>query len=206
MVFHLLFWIIMPVVYFSIPSSINQTTKLFVIAGQAQTFLFLQVLFILIDLPYRIWKGKKTESLSNQRVGFKYYQRQLHKLVEFRDFPLEQGIIVMFKIWSFLLFYVFYIPYMVIYIFLALVALYIIMKRNFYLHYALRKAIPLQLEKSFLIYFVNFFALFQCYSYIFKAPYNWMIIVAVSITLATLLINIIFWKCIEPEYDKKKKI
>ena len=188
----------MPVVYFSIPSSTNQTTKLFVIAQQAQTFIVLQVIFIIIDLPYRIWKGRKTECLSDQRVGFKHYQRQLHKIVEFRDFPIEQGIIVMFKIWSFLLFYVFYIPYMVIYIFIALVILYIIQKRNFYLHYALRKAIPLQLEKSFLIYFVNFFALFQCYSYIFKAPYQWMMISASAITLITLLVNIVFWKCIEP--------
>ena len=206
MVFHLLFWIIMPVVYFSIPSATSQTTKLFVIANQAQIFIFLQVIFIIIDLPYQNWKSKKTASLSDQRVGFKYYQRQLHKLVEFRDFPLEQAIIVMFKIWSFLLFYVFYIPYTVIFIFVALVILYIVMKRNFYLHYALRKAIPLQLEKSFLIYFINFFALFQCYSYILKAPYNWMIIAAVSVTFALLLFNLIFWKCIEPEYDKKKLI
>lgn len=59
MVYHLTFWIIMPVVYFSIPSSTNQTTKLFVIAQQAAVFLVLQIVFIIIDLPYRMWKNRK---------------------------------------------------------------------------------------------------------------------------------------------------
>jgi hypothetical protein len=145
MLFHVLFYIVIPVVYFAIPNSVPQTTKLFTIAQQARTFIFLQVLINIIDVPYRLWKSRKTKSLSDQRVGFKYYQQKLHKVVEYRDFPLEIRIQSMFKIWSFVLFYVFYIPYMVVEMFLALVILYILEKRNFYLHYALRRAIPLQL-------------------------------------------------------------
>jgi hypothetical protein len=35
-----------------------------------------------------MWKSKKLKNLSDQREGFKYNQLQLHKQVEFRDFPL----------------------------------------------------------------------------------------------------------------------
>ena len=96
-------------------------------------------------MPYRIWKSRKTSSLSDQREGFKYHQKKLHALVEYRDFPLEIRLQSMFRIWSFVLFYVFYIPEMVIYMFISLGMLYVLEKRNFYLHYALRRAIPLDL-------------------------------------------------------------
>lgn len=194
MLFHLLFYIIIPVLFFVIPNKIVTTTKLFVIADQARTFIFLQLLVNIIDVPYQFWKSKKIKSLSDQREGFKFYQRQLHNLVEYRHFPLEFRIQSFFKIWSFALFYCFYLPYMMIYILLALVILYILEKRNFYLHYALRKAIPLQLEKSFLIYFVNFFGVFQCFSYCYSAPELWMIISAVIVTIVVLVANILFWQ------------
>ena len=110
MTFHVLFYIVIPVVFYAIPSDTPQTTKLFVITQQARTFIFLQIVANIIDVYYRVWKSRKTECLSDQRVGFKYYQRQLHRVVEFRDFPLEYRIQAMFRIWSFVLFYVFYIP------------------------------------------------------------------------------------------------
>lgn len=206
MLFHILFYIVIPVAFFAIPNQIKDTTKLFVIAEQARTFIVLQLIINILDVPYMLWREKKIKCLSDQREGFKYYQKNLHKIVEFRDFPLEMRIQSMFKIWSFVLFYVFYLPYMVIYMFIALVILYVLEKRNFYLHYALRRAIPLQLEKSFLIYFVNFFGVFQCFSYCYNATYNWMIISAVATTAVLLVANIVFWKCLQPQYTKKKEM
>lgn len=88
MLFHLLFYIVLPVIFFAIPNSINSTTKLFVIAAQAHTFVILQLILNLIDIPYQMWKSKKIKNLSDQREGFKYNQAQLHKQVQFRDFPL----------------------------------------------------------------------------------------------------------------------
>ncbi len=88
MLFHILFYILIPILFFAIPNYIGETAKLFVIASQAHTFVILQVILSLFDIPYQMWKSKKLKNLSDQRQGFKYNQLQLHKQVEFRDFPL----------------------------------------------------------------------------------------------------------------------
>ena len=75
MAFHIIIYIILPVSFFAISSSTSRTTKLFVIAWQATIFFIFQIIVIVIDIPFQIWKNKKTSCLSDQRVGFKYYQR-----------------------------------------------------------------------------------------------------------------------------------
>ena len=67
MLFHVLFYILVPVLFFAIPNYIGSTAKLFVIAEQAHTFVVLQVITNLIDLPYQTWKSKKVNKLSDQR-------------------------------------------------------------------------------------------------------------------------------------------
>ena len=124
MIFHLVFYIIIPTLFFFIRDGINTTVKLYVIAQQARTFIFMQVILCFIDIPYRMWKNKKISVLGDQREGFKYIQKMLHKIVEYRDFPLEQRLQSMFKIWSLALFYSFYLPYLLYYIFIALILLY----------------------------------------------------------------------------------
>jgi hypothetical protein len=65
--FHLVFYIIIPTVFFSVPNSINQTIKLYVIADQARTFVIIQLIISIIDVPYQTWKNKKVKNLSDQR-------------------------------------------------------------------------------------------------------------------------------------------
>lgn len=69
----------------------------------------------------------------------------LHKLTEYRDFPLEQRLQTMFRIWSLAMFYSFYLPYMLYYMLIALSILYVLEKHNFYVHYTLRRSITLKL-------------------------------------------------------------
>lgn len=68
---------------------LDQTVQLYVVASQAKTYIVIQVIILLIDLPYRIWASRKIVSLSDQRVAFKNNQKMLHKIVEYRDYPLE---------------------------------------------------------------------------------------------------------------------
>lgn len=126
MIFHIVFYIIIPSLFFFINDGIDTTVKLYVISQQARTFIIMQMILCFIDIPYRVWKNRKTSVLGDQREGFKYNQKMLHKVVEYKDFPLEQRLQSMFKIWSLALFYSFYLPYILYYIFLALAVLFIL--------------------------------------------------------------------------------
>jgi hypothetical protein len=144
---------------------IDTTIKLYVISEQARTYIVLQLILCIIDISYQLWKSKKFRCLSDQRIGFKYNQQMLHKMVEYKDFPLEGRLQTMFRIWSLAMFYSFYLPYIMFYMFFALVILYVLEKHNFYVHYTLRRSISLKLQKTFLVYYVNFFCVFQCFCY-----------------------------------------
>lgn len=133
----------------------------------------------------------------------------LHKLVEYRDFPLEQRLQVMFRIWSLAMFYSFYLPYVMYYMIVALVILYILEKNNFYRHYTLRRSITLKLERSFLIYFINFFCIFQCFSYCWSSrknrEFDWGKYTAIPITFTLLVLNFLFWIIVQPKLKKQKE-
>ena len=72
----------MPLLFFILPNSIKYpTVKLYVIAGQARIFIIVQLLLNILDLPYMLWKNRKTKTLSHQIYAFRYNQRMLHEIV-----------------------------------------------------------------------------------------------------------------------------
>lgn len=84
----------------------------------------IQIIIVAVDLPYRMWKEKKVKALSDQRVAFKNNQWMLHKIVQCRDYPLEIRLQVLFRLWSLVLFYSFFIPYIMFYILVAFLVLF----------------------------------------------------------------------------------
>ena len=123
------------------------------------------MLIALIDIPYRIWKSKKVENLSDQRYAFKHNQYTLNKIVELIDYPLEIKLQTMFRVWSFVMFYGFFLPYMMIVIVLTFPILFWVEKKNLYKHYTVRRKVSVSLEVEFLILFVNFFCIYECIVY-----------------------------------------
>lgn len=67
MLFHVIFYIIVPVLFFVISDGIDSTIKLYVISEQARTYIVMQLILCIIDVPYQIWKNKKIKCLSDQR-------------------------------------------------------------------------------------------------------------------------------------------
>lgn len=199
--FHFIFYLIIPTIFFVYPNHINTTIKLYVISDQARTFIFVQLILSVIDVPYRMWKSRKILNLSDQRAGFKYCQHLLHKTVEYRDFPLEIRLQSMFRIWSFALFYSFFLPYMMAYMIIAISILYVLEKRNFYRHYTLKRRISLKLESTFLSYYIYFFCIFQCCVYGLHATKDWMIYSAVTVTVVLLIASWIYWWMVQPKEE-----
>ena len=185
------------------PNSLNPTVKLYVIAQQARTFILVQLLIVIIDIPFRMWKNRKIKSLSDQRYAFRYNQKMLHKVVESRDYPLEIRLQVLFRIWSLSLFYCFYLSYLIFYILVAFLIIFWVEKRNLYNHYSIRRKVSIKLYTEVLTYFINFFCIYLCFVYCFGAKSNVKIVVAVCLTVAGMVANILYWIILN-HVNKKK--
>lgn len=86
--FHLIFYLIIPTIFFKFSNGIQQSIKLFAISSQAQTFIIIQFILSFFDSIYRLWKMKKMKTLADQRESFKYPQKFLHDRVEYREYPI----------------------------------------------------------------------------------------------------------------------
>lgn len=203
--FHLIFYLIVPTIFFVVPNRINQSIKLYALADQAQTFIIIQLLLSWLDFVFRMWRVKKIRALSDQRESFKFPQKYLHERVEYREFPLELKLIVMFKIWSFALFYAFFLPYITLLISLSLICLYLLEKRNVYSHYSQRRYLGVELEIKFLNIYINFFCVYECLIYILNVESEWQKIAAGVSTVLSLLLQLIYWQVILKKLEKRKE-
>lgn len=79
--FQLIFYLIIPTIFFKVDNGIYGSVKLFAISSQARTFIIIQLILSFIDSIYRIWKMKKDMTLADQREAFKYPQKLLHEKV-----------------------------------------------------------------------------------------------------------------------------
>lgn len=203
--FHLIFYLLIPTLFFVIDNGINQSIKLYALSQQAQIFILIQMVMSSIDFVFRMWRVKKIRALSDQREAFKYPQQYLHERVQYREFPLELKLIIMFKIWSFALFYAFFQPYITLLISVSMIFLYLLEKRNLYNHYSQRRYLGVELEIKFLNIYINFFCIYECLIYTLNVDEKWQIYAAVISTSASLLLQIIYWQVIKTRVEKKKE-
>ena len=145
MSFHILFYILEPTFFFMNPNDISSTVKLYVIGQQALTFLVVQLTLMVLDVPYRVWKNKKLRALSDQRYAFRNNQGMLHKLVESQHYPVDIRMQGLLRIWSFVLFYSFYLPYIALCVMIAFAIVFWFEKRNLYRHYSIHQKVGIKL-------------------------------------------------------------
>ena len=145
MCFHILFYILEPTFFFMYPNDISSTVKLYVIGQQALTFLVVQLTLMVLDVPYRVWKSKKLRALSDQRYAFRNNQGMLHKLVESQHYPVDIRMQGLLRIWSFVLFYSFYLPYIALCVMIAFAIVFWVEKRNLYRHYSIHQKVGIKL-------------------------------------------------------------
>jgi hypothetical protein len=79
--FHLIFYLIVPNIFYSVENGIDPSVKLFAISSQAQAFVLLQLAFSSMDYIFRLWRIKKMKTMTDQREAFKYPQKFLHEIV-----------------------------------------------------------------------------------------------------------------------------
>jgi hypothetical protein len=79
--FHLIFYLVVPTIFFVLPNGINQSVKLYAMADQSQTFIIIQLIMSWVDFVFRMWRVKKIRALSDSREAFKFPQKYLHERV-----------------------------------------------------------------------------------------------------------------------------
>ena len=144
--FHLVFYLILPTVFYLLSDGLNPAIKIYSVSQQAVAFITFQAIIIIVDVPYRLWKSTKIQNLSDQRNAFKHNQYTLHKIVEQSDYPLEMRQQILIKLWSFSLFYCFFVPYMMYILSIEMVIIYWVEKKNIYKHYSVRRKISANLQ------------------------------------------------------------
>lgn len=111
----------------------------------------------------------------------------------------------MFKIWSMVLFYSFFVPLIMFYVVIALVALYFLEKRNIYQHYVVRKHLSSRFEIKFLNLYINFFCIYECFIYIVNVTSTWQQIVAAVSTIVSLLLQLIYWQVLKKRENRRQR-
>ena len=130
--FHFIFYLFIPSIYLAFDTD-NRGSILTLFSNQAITFIVVQVVLSGMDLMYCCWnRRRKAVEDEDRPVGC---QKILHEKIQYPRFPIEFKLIILFKIWSFITFFAFHVPLVLLFILVALVFLYVKDKLNLYYHY-----------------------------------------------------------------------
>ena len=92
---------------------------------------------------------------------------------------MEFKLIILFKTWSFVIFYAFEAPLLLFFIFVTFVYLLVNDRKNLYTHYRM-EVIDSRVQRQFLTIYTNFFVVYMCFIFILTEN----ITVEVPVTLA----------------------
>ena len=156
--FHLIYYIIIPTFYYSLASPEEKNQTLHTISNQTFNFLIVQFLLAGFDLMYCCWNKrlKKVED-EDRPVGC---QQILHEQIQYPRFPFEFKLIILFKTFSFIIFFAFQVPSITIVIFCLLLFLFYKDKHSVYYHYRM-EIIDNAVQYNFLKIYANFFSLYM---------------------------------------------
>lgn len=132
--FHFIYYIIIPTFYLKFSSSVKDQNKvLFIITNQTFNFLIVQYILAYLDFIYCQWNKKlKVVQDESKPIGC---QKILHNLMQYPRFPIEFKLIILFKTYSFIILFAFESPLIMFLCFALLVVLYLSDKFAIYRHY-----------------------------------------------------------------------
>ncbi len=191
--FHELFYLILPIAFFFTASGFAQNVKLYFLDSQCKIFLIIQLIVALTDNCYCLWSCRKHKLLADSRQSARYRQKELNAMVEVPEFPMDSKVVLLFKVWSFSLFYSFYSPFVTIMLLVLLLVMFCKDKHAIYTKYRATKkmsnSVYRNLLNKYLLYFSAFILFVYCYGVASKGV---EIVVACVFTVAVLLVSIAF--------------
>ena len=156
---------------------------------QAWNFILVQMLLAGYDIVWCCWnKSRKNIEDEDRPLGC---QKVLHERIQYPRFPIEFKLIVLFKIWSFILFFAFHVPLILFLILVVLVFLYVKEKQNVYYHYRMEVQHN-DLEFNFLRIYANVFAVYVLLVFVWTQSSGYEYAFAIAATVLSILCQLIF--------------
>jgi hypothetical protein len=119
--------------------------------------------------------------------------------MQYPRFPIEFKLIILFKIWSFITFFAFHVPLVLIFILLAILFLYVKDKWNLYYHYRM-ELLDNEVEFKFLKIYSNIFTVYLYSIFVFTQHDKYEYTLGAIVTLLFILIQLTYFR------RKKEKV
>jgi hypothetical protein len=187
--FHLIYYAIIPTIYFTSYEEDKVSLKLLSIEVQVLFFLLIQFIISAFDVFFCFWNRRRQRILNYGVEGV--CQKQLNTMLEYPGFPLELKLMLLFKSWTFVLFYAFEAPYVLFFVLILFVYLYVSDKHNLYTHYR-KETISSRVEYTFLKIYSNFFTLFLCFLYCWSQYRSYEVIGALTLSAVAISFQIFY--------------
>jgi hypothetical protein len=171
--FFFFFYLVSPAVFYLVSPMIPDNYKLATFLMTVAIFCLSNIALQLIDLGYRTFNGKKNRLLTNVNQANAFCQGRLHEEVTPPPFPLAFKLVVAFNMWSFNSYYIFNIPYLLIFFFVTLFILYWIDKFILYNHYKTTQYLSLDLEHQAQKVVLLVFLICVSLGYLTITQYEW---------------------------------
>lgn len=156
--FHLLFYLIIPTAYFQGAETEGHKNEILkMISNQVLNFIIFQFIIAGVDLMHCCW-NRRLKAVEDEDKPYAC-QALLHETIQFPRFPIEFKLIILFKLWSFTMFFSFQSPFILFLIFAVLVFLYFKDKHSLYFHYRM-ETIDNKVQFAFLKIYTTFFSVY----------------------------------------------
>jgi hypothetical protein len=188
-VYHFLYFLIIPTIFFLRAKAEERSLQLHSISYQALNFVIVQLILAGFDVFYCCWASSSTKLLNNPDSGL--CQQQLHTKLSAPRFPMEFKLIILFKTWSFVIFYSFEAPYIMVAILITFIFLLINDKKNLYQHYRM-EVIDYKVQRQFLSIYTTFFIAYMCFIFIFTQNLTIELPLTMGLSGVAIILQIIF--------------
>lgn len=190
--FHILFYLYIPAIFYTETHIVySKSEKLKTLFFQVFIFMFFSLIIALVDARYRIFASQRKKYLSQVNEAHKVCQKKLHEILTYPSFPIEFKLMVLYKMWSFIAFYSFQLPAIMVLLLLLMLAVYWNDKRNIYNHYKMQAYLPLELEQGFQDVYIFVFMITVMLSYMSVASTNLEFYGALGFTAFIMLLKLV---------------
>lgn len=190
--FHMLFYLYIPAIFYTqTHSTFGKTMKLKTLFFQVFMFLLFSLIIGLVDVNYRIFSSRRKKYLSQVSESHQVCQKKLHDIVTYPSFPIEFKLMILYKLWSFIAFYSFQIPSIMVFLPVLMFILYWNDKRNIYAHYKMQTFLPLELEQGFQEIYIYVFMITVMLSYMSVSTTAWEFYSAIGLSLFFIVLKIV---------------
>jgi hypothetical protein len=148
MSFQYILYIIAPILYFRITMNVPDSYKIKQLFTNVFIFISIQLIFSFIDFRYWLFSRKRHNLMKSWRGWGKFCQMRLHEELGWSTFPIELKLSTILNLWTLTTFFIFQIPYLIVYMLLAFLFLWLLDKRNIHRHYKMQSYRSNSLEIS----------------------------------------------------------